>query len=86
MKNQKPKINLDDLFLFPEDKKTLHIKELHQHIQELYEEIDRLFSEINKANEQYEKDCQTIESLKETNAKQVSQILALKSQLYDLLR
>jgi aspartate aminotransferase-like enzyme len=80
---QKPQ---EDIFQLNEELQSTYIRGLHKHIQDLYDENDSLRETILECQEEIDGKAIRIQSMGETNAKLVTQVLDLKAQLHDLLR
>jgi hypothetical protein len=76
----------EDIFGLNDQLQSTYIRELHQHIQNQYDEIDSLRESIEECQEEIDGKAIRIQSMLETNANLVAQVLDLKAQLHDLLR
>ena len=90
---RKLKSSLHEMYLWDDDTKIRHIRELHQHIEDSYDEIDklnlendRLKDEINLDESGFNDYENKIKKLVEANLDLGGQVLKLKAELYDLLR
>jgi hypothetical protein len=76
----------EDIFQLNEELQSTYIRGLHKHIQELYDENDSLRETVLECQEEIDGKAIRIQSMAETNANLVTQVLDLKAQLHDLLR